>query len=186
MAVGNLRMSPELSERFERDAIPFRGSLYQTAIRLTRHPQDAEDLVQETMARACAGFGHFQSGTNLRAWLQRILMNTFISGYRKRQREPFLTIMPAQNLPANLPPVYASPQSASAEDAVISELPATETFSKLRNLPAIFRHVVYLIDVEGFSYTETAQIMGTPLGTVMSRLHRGRRQLRAQLEMAED
>ena len=181
MAVISATMSPDLSDRFEREALPHSVSLYQSAVRLTRHTQDAEDLVQETMTRACAGFGRFKPDTNIRAWLQRIMMNIFISGYRKRHREPFLVVIPADNMPQTQRPGYAGDHALSAEDEAISALPATQIFQALRDLSPDFRHVVYLIDVEGFSYAETAQLMGTPLGTVMSRLHRGRRQLRAQV-----
>jgi RNA polymerase sigma-70 factor, ECF subfamily len=174
------RMSPELAERFERDALPYQGQLLRAALQLTKHSQDAEDLVQESIARACAAFHRFTPDTNVRAWLHRIMLNTFINGYRKRQREPILTVLPAEELPVGAP--YDSGTSAiSAEDAVLSKIPADRLVTALKSLPEDFRQVLYLIDVEGFSYRETAVIMNTPLGTVMSRLHRARTSLRAGL-----
>lgn len=174
-------MSPELAERFERDVLPYRSSLQRSAYRLTHHTQDAEDLVQETLARACAGYHHFRPGTNLRAWLHRILENTFISGYRKRQREPLVVIGDSEQLCAIQSPVHHPAATRSAEDQALARMPADELTSALRALPEEFRLVVYLIDVEGLSYRETAAVMGTPIGTVMSRLHRGRTSLRSQL-----
>lgn len=176
-------MSPELAERFERDALPYRSSLQRSAFRMTHHAQDAEDLVQETLARACAGYHHFRPGTNLRAWLQRILSNTFISGYRKRQREPIIVIADSEQLCAVQSRVHR-PATRSAEEQALDRMPAAELISALRALPDEFRLAVYLIDVEGFSYRETAAAMGTPIGTVMSRLHRGRASLRSQLAAA--
>ena len=174
-------MSPELAERFERDVLPYRSSLQRTAFRLTHHAQDAEDLVQETLVRACAGYHHFQPGTNLRAWLHRILTNAFITGYRKRQREPFIVVGDSDQLWAHEPPAQHAVAARSAEEQALARMPADEISSALRALPEDFRLAVYLIDVEGFTYRETAVIMGTPIGTVMSRLHRGRTSLRSQL-----
>jgi RNA polymerase sigma-70 factor (ECF subfamily) len=174
-------MSPELAERFERDALPYRGQLLRTALQLTRHRQDAEDLVQESMARACASFHRFTPGTNLRAWLHRIMLNTFINGYRKRQREPLITVLGADEINAQERAISGTATSASAEDAVLSRIPTGRLVAALHDLPADFRQVLYLIDVEGFSYRETAAIMNTPLGTVMSRLHRARTSMYARL-----
>jgi len=174
-------MSRELAERFERDVLPYRSSLQRSAFRLTHHAQDAEDLVQETLARACAGYHHFRPGTNLRAWLHRILENTFISGYRKRQREPVIVIGDSEQLWAVQPPVHRPEVTRSAEEQALAHMPADELTSALRALPDDFRLAVYLIDVEGLTYRETAAVMGTPIGTVMSRLHRGRTSLRSQL-----
>jgi RNA polymerase sigma-70 factor, ECF subfamily len=176
-------MSPSLADRFEREAIPCRSALLQSAIRLTRHPQDAEDLVQETMARACAGFPAFRPGTNVRAWLFRIMMNTFINGYRKRQREPLMVYETADDALAALPGAALAARTDSAEAQALSRMPDDDLVSAMRALPADFRQVVYLIDLAGYSYRETATIMGTPIGTVMSRLHRGRASLRAQLKL---
>lgn len=175
------RLSPGLAARFEREALPYRGMLLQNAVRLTRHAQDAEDLVQETMARACAGFPAFKPGTNVRAWLFRIMMNTFINGYRRRQREPLLVHEPSDDTLAALPGAQRSVRIDSAEDQALSALPAQEIVCAMRALPADFRRAVYLIDVAGYSYREAAAMMGTPIGTVMSRLHRGRTSLRARL-----
>jgi RNA polymerase sigma-70 factor, ECF subfamily len=176
----HVRMSLELAERFERDALPYEGQLLRAAFQLTKHHQDAEDLVQESIARACAAFDRFTPDTNVKAWLHRILLNTFINGYRKRQREPLLTVLPVEELAVGDPSVVAT-GSISAEDAVLSKIPAHRLVRALQDLPQEFRQVLYLIDVEGFSYRETAAIMKTPLGTVMSRLHRARASLRAGL-----
>jgi RNA polymerase sigma-70 factor, ECF subfamily len=174
------RMSPELAERFERDALPYQGQLLRAALQLTKHNQDAEDLVQESIARACAAFHRFTPDTNVRAWLHRILLNTFINGYRKRQREPLLTVPSVEDLSGAERYGFAA-SSMSAEDAVLSKIPADRLVTALQTLPEEFRQVLYLIDVEGFSYRETAVIMNTPLGTVMSRLHRARTSLRTGL-----
>lgn len=177
-------MSPSLADRFEREALPYRGALLQSAIRLTRHSQDAEDLVQETMTRACAGFPAFKPGTNIRAWLFRIMMNTFINGYRKRQREPLMVHETADDGLAAMPGAALSARTESAEEQALSRLPDADLVRAMRALPVDFRQAIYLIDVAGYSYRETATIMGTPIGTVMSRLHRGRASLRAHLKLA--
>lgn len=174
------RMSDQLVERFEREALPHRAALIQNALRLTRHAQDAEDLVQETMLRACAGFYRYRPGTNVRAWLQRIMVNAFISGYRKRQHEPHLVFASEQQM-QTAARASQSDATPSAETQALSRLPSAEIVRALSNIAPEFRQAIYLIDVEGFSYRETAAAMGAPLGTVMSRLHRGRATLRAQL-----
>nr|WP_245928628.1 sigma-70 family RNA polymerase sigma factor [Murinocardiopsis flavida] len=161
---------------------PFADQLYPAALRMTRNSADAEDLVQETFTKAFANFHQFRAGTNLRAWLYRILTNTFINGYRKKQREPRQDstdeIKDWQLAAAD---AHASTGSRSAEAEVLDHLPDSAIRQALARLPEEFRLVVYLIDIEGFSYKEVAARMGTPLGTVMSRLHRARRQLRAML-----
>jgi len=161
--------------------LPCLSQLHPAALRLTRNVSDAEDLVQETLAKAYAAFHQFSPGTNMRAWLHKILVTTFISSYRKNKREPALTAgadLGEAWQPGGDP---LSPQAPSAESEALDRLADSEVLRALRDLPEDFRTAIYLADIEGYPYREVARIMGTPIGTVMSRLHRGRDKLRRAL-----
>jgi RNA polymerase sigma-70 factor (ECF subfamily) len=172
----------ERTLRFETDALAYLDQLYGAALRMTRNPADAEDLVQETFAKAFASFHQFTPGTNLKAWLYRILTNTFINTYRKKQRQPQQSggdqIEDWQLARAES---HTSDGLRSAEMEAMDRMPDSAVTEAMNTLGPDFRLAVYLADVEGFAYKEIAEIMGTPIGTVMSRLNRGRNQLRRLL-----
>lgn len=172
-------MSGERAEAFARQAMPYRRQLLAAALRLTGNHADAEDLVQETYAKAFAGFRTFEPGTNLRAWLYRIQANAFNSRWRARSRRP--AEVPIEEAP---PAVERAGSARSAEDVALSVLPDPALRSALDRLPDQMRTTVCLADAAGYSYAEIAETTGVPVGTVMSRLHRGRKRLRAQLEAA--
>ncbi len=169
--------------QFEEQALPFMDQLFGAVMRMTRNPTDAADLVQETFVKAFQAFGQFQQGTNLKAWLYRIQTNTFINIYRKNQRNPYQgTIDELEDWQlGGAESVTQSVSTRSAEAEAIDHLPDSAVKDALQSIPEDFRLAVYFADVEGFSYQEIADIMKTPVGTVMSRLHRGRRMLRELL-----
>jgi RNA polymerase sigma-70 factor (ECF subfamily) len=172
----------ERTRRFESDALQYLDQLYAAAMRMTRNPADAEDVVQETFAKAYASFHQFTPGTNLKAWLYRILTNTYINSYRKKQREPQLSDGEnVEDWQLARAESHTSSGLKSAETVALENLPDSDVKDALQQLAPDFRLAVFLADVEGFSYKEIAEIMGTPIGTVMSRLNRGRTQLRKLL-----
>ncbi|MBU3645217.1 MAG: sigma-70 family RNA polymerase sigma factor [Candidatus Nanopelagicaceae bacterium] len=171
----------ERTKRFERDALQYMNQLYAAAMRYTRNPEDAQDLVQDTYAKAYTSFHQFEPGTNLKAWLYRVLTTTFINNYRKDQRRPQTSDSELEDWQLAEASSHTSDQGKSTEDVVLENLPDSDIKNALAQIPEEFRMVVYLADVEGFSYKEIAEIVGVPAGTVMSRLHRGRKQLREKL-----
>ncbi|MGH2754578.1 MAG: sigma-70 family RNA polymerase sigma factor [Actinomycetota bacterium] len=183
------KLSTEEKRRFQEEAMPLLDSLYAGALRMTRNPADAEDLVQETMLRGYRAFNRFEPGTNLKAWLFRILTNAYINTYRKKQREPrkvsqdeveeFDLYRELKDHDPNL--------SVTPETIVLDSLVDSDILEAIDDLPEQFRMAVVLSDVEGFSYAEMAEIMDVPMGTVMSRLHRGRKALQKRLwDIARD
>lgn len=173
----------DLATRFESEALPLLDQLYGGALRLTRNPSDAEDLVQETYMKAFKSFGSFKEGTNLKAWLYRIMTNTYINSYRKAQREP--AQLPTEEITDYQLYSTSSHQSSgldSAEVEALRTLPDSDITAALNDLSEDYRMVVYYVDIEGLPYKEVADILGIPIGTVMSRLHRGRKQLREALK----
>ena len=176
---GSVTLVDERAAQFEASALEYLDPLYSAALRMTRNPQDAEDLVQDTYLKAFAAFHQYQPGTNLKAWLYRILSNTYINNYRKKQREPLQTTTDdLTDWEINSTPDLTS---QSAELSALSQLTDSEVSEALLQLPEDRRMVVYYADVEGMAYQEIAEIMDCPVGTVMSRLHRGRAQLRKLL-----
>ena len=171
----------ERDQRFETEALAYLDQLYGAALRMTRSPSDAEDLVQETFAKAYASFHQFTPGTNLKAWLYRILTNTFINTYRKKQRQPQSSGQEVEDWQLARAEAHTSTGLRSAEMEALDRMPHSAVTDAMNALAPDFRLAVYLADVEGFAYKEIAEIMGTPIGTVMSRLNRGRNQLRANL-----
>jgi RNA polymerase sigma-70 factor (ECF subfamily) len=170
--------------RFAEEAMEYMGSLYSAALRMTRNPADAEDLVQETYLKAYRAFGSFKEGTNLKAWLYRILTNTFINSYRARKRRPEQTELDDVEdlyLYRRLGGLEAVSAGRSAEEDVLDRFTEAEVKEAVEALPEQFRLAVLLADVEGFSYKEIAEILDIPIGTVMSRLHRGRKALQKTL-----
>lgn len=173
----------DLDARFERDALPLLDQLYGGALRMTRNPADAEDLVQETYVKAYQAFNSFSEGTNLKAWLYRIMTNTYINSYRKKKHQP--TQQSSEDVTDHQLLATSSHESVgleSAEVEALKNLPNQRIAQAMNDLSEDYRMVVYYADVEGLAYKEIAEIMGTPLGTVMSRLHRGRKQLREALK----
>ena len=166
------------SARFEDDVMPLLPQLYSAALRLTRNPADAEDVLQETLLRAFRGYGGFKAGTNLRAWLYRILTNTFINRYRQQSRQPVeVELGELEDLYLYRRLGEESGAARSAEEEALERFVDEDVRAAVESLPENFRIPVLLADVEGFSYKEIAKIMGVPIGTVMSRLHRGRKAL---------
>jgi RNA polymerase sigma-70 factor (ECF subfamily) len=169
--------------RFQEEALPLLDSLYGGALRMTRNPADAQDLVQDTMLRAYRAFSSFQPGTNLKAWLFRIMTNAYINTYRRRQREP-RKVSSDEVEEFDLYQTLKDHDTAwdeTPENIVLDALVDSDIIEAIDDLPEQFRMAVVLSDIEGFSYAEMAEIMDVPMGTVMSRLHRGRKQLQERL-----
>ena len=151
-------------------------------MRMTRNPQDAEDLVQEAYTKAYSAFHQYKPGTNLKAWLYRILTNTYINIYRKKQRQPKQTnTEQVEDWQMAQSAQHTSSGLRSAETEALDHLPDSDVKDALQQIPEEFRLAVYFSDVEGFAYKEIAEILNIPIGTVMSRLHRGRKLLRGLL-----
>jgi len=170
--------------RFADEAMEFMPSLYSAALRMTRNPADAEDLVQETYLKAYRAYGGFAEGTYLKAWLYKILTNAFINSYRAKKRRPEESDVEDVEdlyLYRHLHGPESADSSRSAEDEVLDRFTDDDVKQAVESLPDAFRITVILADVEGFSYKEIADITEVPIGTVMSRLHRGRKALQKAL-----
>ncbi|MCA1840369.1 MAG: sigma-70 family RNA polymerase sigma factor [Actinomycetota bacterium] len=178
----HVEISDRDKQRFMDEALPQIDALYRGALRLTRNPSDADDLVQETFLRAYRSWNRFEEGTNIKAWLFRILTNGFITSYRTKQREPVVSLTDSQGF--DLFDVLVRdrpPGMRSAENIVLDGLLDSDVKEALEDLPEDFRIAVLLADLEGFSYKEISEITGAPMGTVMSRIHRGRKSLQKSL-----
>jgi len=176
-----LESATDRNARFERDAIVYMDKLYAAALRYTKNPEDARDLVQDTYLKAFNSFHQFEEGTNLRAWMYRVLTTTFINSYRKDQRRPQLASGELEDWQLAKAQSHTSDLGKSAEVEALENLPDSDIKRALQEIPEEFRIAVYLADVAGFSYKEIANIVDVPAGTVMSRLHRGRKLLREKL-----
>lgn len=172
---------PDRAARFEQDVVPYLGQLYAAALRMTRNPSDAEDLVQETLIRAYTAFHQFRPGTNMRAWLYKILANTFLNICRKKRREPVQAAGGAFREDWHATSGPLAPAARSAEAEALEQLAGSDILRALRDLPEEFKVAIYLADIEGYPYKEIAQMTGTPIATVTSRVHRGRGKLRCRL-----
>lgn len=182
MTTHSAETQADLLERFERDAIPLMDMLYSGALRLTRNEADAQDLLQETFAKAFNAFYQYEDGTNVKAWLFRILQNTYISAYRKAVKEPFKSsVDDLEDWELSRLEAVADTAKPSAEVEALRNMPDMAVINAINELPEEFRTAVYLADAEGFSYNEISEILDVPMGTVMSRIHRGRKRLRIAL-----
>ena len=169
---------------FAEDAMPLMDGLYSAAMRMTRNAADAEDLIQETYLKAFNAYERFEAGTNLKAWMYRILTNSYINAYRKKQRRPDesdIDDIEDLYLYRRLGGAESAVLSRSAEDELLEMFGEDEVKLALEDLPEHYRMPILLADVEGFAYKEIAEILDVPIGTVMSRLHRGRKQLQKRL-----
>lgn len=176
-------LDQEAKARFSEEAMPLLDQLYGGALRMTRNPQDAEDLVQETYLKAYKNFDSFTPGTNLKAWLYRIMTNTYINSYRKKQRRPLETSADeVTDYQLYSSSSHDSTGLESAEVEALKAMPNSRISEALNALNEEYRMVVYYADVEGLAYKEIAEVLDIPMGTVMSRLHRGRKQLRGMLK----
>ncbi|GAC1411144.1 MAG: RNA polymerase sigma factor SigR [Actinomycetota bacterium] len=176
-------MAEPAENSFDETVMPLIAQMYGAALRLTKNPSDAQDVLQDTALKAYQAFGQFEPGTNLRAWLYKILINTFISSYRKAKRGP-QTVSDTVEVDGedfSLFDRLADTTTGTPEAILLDQIPDEEVKHALEELPDQFRVAVLLADVEGFSYKEIADITDVSIGTVMSRLHRGRKQLQRSL-----